>query len=54
MQIKFNTDSAVFDGDGRTNEIDRILKVISDEIKIGCDCGSIIDASRHRIGWWIL
>lgn len=54
MKIEFKTDGAAFDEWGCYEEINRILKVIAEDVRIGCDCGSIIDINGNRIGQWEL
>lgn len=63
MKIEFSTDGAAFYDeyeDFITNisikerEVVRILKNIINDIKIGCDCGSILDINGNKIGEWSL
>ena len=63
MKIKFSTNNAAFkDPDGvksfddvyRDREVIRILSDIIEDIKIGCDCGSIMDINGNKIGEWSL
>ena len=63
MKIEFSTDGAAFYDeyeDYLTNEeiknveVIRILKNIIDDIKLGCDCGSIMDINGNKIGGWLL
>ena len=54
MKIEFSTDNAAFDEYGVYEETNRILKVIAEYIRIGCDCGSIMDINGNKIGEWSL
>ncbi len=54
MKIKFSTDGAAFDEWGYYEEINRILKVIAEDVRMGCDCGSIMDINGNKIGEWSL
>jgi hypothetical protein len=63
MKIQFSTSGAAFYDeyeDYLTNEsikeqeVIRILKNIIDDIKLGCDCGSIMDINGNKIGEWSL
>lgn len=54
MKIEFSTDGAAFDDWGCYEEINRILKVIAEDVRIGCDCGSIMDINGNKIGEWSL
>lgn len=54
MKIEFSTDNAAFDECGVYEEINRILKAIAEDIRIGCDCGSIMDINGNKIGEWSL
>lgn len=63
MKIEFSTDNAAFkDPDGveafdivyRDREVVRILSNIIEDVKIGCDCGSIRDINGNKIGEWSL
>jgi hypothetical protein len=54
MKIKFSTDGAAFDECSYYEEINRILKVIAEDVRMGCDCGSIMDINGNKIGEWSL
>lgn len=54
MKINFSTDNAAFDEYGVYEEVKRILDNIADDIRIGCDCGSIMDINGNKIGSWSL
>lgn len=54
MKIEFSTSNSAFDDFGCYEEINRILNDISDDIRIGCDCGSIMDINGNKIGEWSL
>jgi hypothetical protein len=54
MQIKFKTGNAAFEEHGYWQEIDRILKSISDKVRLGYDHGSIMDINGNKIGEWSL
>jgi hypothetical protein len=54
MQIKFKTGNAAFEEYGYWKEIDRILKSISDKVRLSYDHGSIMDINGNKIGAWSL
>ena len=63
MIIKFGTSGAAFHDEYeddvtneyiRSQEAIRILKRVIEDIKIGCDCGSIMDINGNKIGEWSL
>ena len=54
MKIKFSTGNAAFDECGLYTEIKRILDNISEDIRLGCDCGSIMDINGNKVGEWSL
>ena len=54
MKIEFSTSNAAFDEYGCYEEISRILKVVAEDVRIGCDCGSIKDINGNKIGEWSL
>lgn len=53
MKIEFNTDNAAFD-DGCWEEINRILKDISDKVRFGYEYGPVRDINGNKIGQWSL
>lgn len=53
MKIEFSTDNAAFD-ESCYAEIKRILDNIAEDVRIGCDCGSIMDINGNKIGSWEL
>lgn len=53
MKIEFNTDNAAFE-DGCWEETDRILKEISDKVRLGYEYGPIRDINGNKIGTWSL
>ena len=54
MKIEFSTDNSAFDEYGVYEEINRIFKAIAWDIRMGCDCGSIMDINGNKIGEWSL
>ena len=54
MKINFSTDGAAFDDWGCYEEINRIFNQIAEDIRFGCDCGSIMDINGNKIGEWSL
>ena len=54
MKIEFSTDNAAFDEHGVYWESKRILENIIEDIRLGCDCGSIMDINGNKIGEWSL
>ena len=53
MKIEFNTGNAAFE-DGCWEEIDRILKDISDKVRLGYEYGPVRDINGNKIGQWSL
>lgn len=54
MKIKFSTSSVAFEEYGYWEHIDRILKDISEKIRLGYDHGPIMDINGNKIGEWSL
>ena len=52
MKIQFSTSNAAFEEYGYWEHIDRILKDISEKIRLGYDYGSILDINGNIIGAW--
>ena len=53
MKIIFNTENVAFEEYGY-REIDRILKEISEKVRLGYDHGPIMDINGNKIGEWSL
>ena len=54
MKIQFGTDNAAFEEYGCWEEIDRILKDISDKVRLGYEYGPVRDINGNKIGEWSL
>lgn len=54
MKIEFSTDNAAFDEYGCYSEVKRILDNITEKIRLGYDCGTIMDINGNKIGEWSL
>ena len=54
MKVEFSTSNAAFDEYGCYEEVSRILKVVADNVRLGYDCGPIMDTNGNKIGEWSL
>lgn len=52
MKIQFSTDSAAFEECDCWEDIDRILRSISEKVRLGYDYGSTMDINGNKIGVW--
>jgi len=53
MKIEFDTDNAAFEED-LAGEVDRILRHVAHEVRVGLTTGHVRDVNGNRVGEWSL